>query len=153
MSHYSKFKTAFNDEKCLVKALCHLKNRNGTVLRESMIELHDEAVHLYGYQNDQREQVANVIIRRKNVGGAANDVGWVKNAEGSYEAIISEYDSGHYNQAWNTELTMWYNYEKSKDEVTAHGMTYTETQTEDGRMQLKCRFRQHQTENPEAITL
>ena len=145
MSKYATLEAQYKDRECLIAALAEMGYKT--------VEVQDEAVNLYGYHGDLRPEKANVIVRRQYIGCAANDIGFIKNADGTYSAIISEYDSGHYNQAWNTELTMWYNYEKSKDEVTAHGMTYTETQTEDGRMQLKCRFRQHQTENPEAITL
>ena len=44
--------------------------------------------------------MANIIIRRQHVGGASNDVGFLKKADGSYELIISEFDkSGGKKQA------------------------------------------------------
>jgi hypothetical protein len=60
--------------------------------KENQIEVHDEAQHLVGYQGDQRKDKANVIIRRKYVGGASNDLGFVLQEDGTYKAIVSEYD-------------------------------------------------------------
>jgi hypothetical protein len=51
---------------------------------------------------------AEIIIRRKHVGGAANDIGFRKTANGTYEAIISEYDSSRYSSAWLGKLTAAY---------------------------------------------
>ncbi len=59
------------------------------------IEVHQQAVPLYGYQGDERPQKAHVIIRRQHVGSAANDVGWERLPDGSYRAWISEYDGRH----------------------------------------------------------
>jgi hypothetical protein len=106
-----------------------------------MIERHAEAKHLYGYQNDQRAQTAHVIIRRQYVGGAANDVGFVRQADGSYKAIISEYDSSHYNQTWLNRLTTYYNVEKSKMELESRKIPYTESVDDKGRIQLKAQFK------------
>src|SRR6266496_3731465 len=57
------------------------------------VEVHEEAQNLYGYSNDKRPEKANVIIRRHNTGtGASNDVGFARQADGSYRPIVSEYD-------------------------------------------------------------
>jgi hypothetical protein len=39
------------------------------------MEVHDEAVPLYGYQGDVRAQTAHIVIRRQHVGTAANGDG------------------------------------------------------------------------------
>jgi len=57
-------------------------------------EEHVEAQNLHGYGGDKRQQVANIIVRRKHVGAAANDVGFLRKPDGSYELIISSYDRG-----------------------------------------------------------
>lgn len=57
------------------------------------VEVHDTPQALYGYSGDKRNEKANVIIRRNNTGvGASNDVGFVLGPDGSYKAIVSEYD-------------------------------------------------------------
>lgn len=65
------------------------------VLRELGIpfETHATPQPLYGYQGDQRTEKAHIIIRRRNVGAAANDVGFVWDAQAKrYNMIVSSYD-------------------------------------------------------------
>lgn len=50
-----------------------------------------EALPLYGYQGDERMERAQLVIRRKHVGAASNDLGFRRTAEG-FVPIISEYD-------------------------------------------------------------
>jgi hypothetical protein len=58
------------------------------------IEIHENPTNLYGFKGDKREQVANIIIRKQNVGNASNDLGFLRKPDGTFEAIISEYDKG-----------------------------------------------------------
>lgn len=83
MSEYHTVSVEFQDEECLVEAL---KAMGYNPL------IHKEAVNLYGYQNDQRSQKANIIIHRSQVGSASNDVGFLKKTSGGFEMIVSEYD-------------------------------------------------------------
>ena len=61
-------------------------------------EVHVEPQHLQGYRGDKRSQKAHIIVRRKYVGNASNDVGFLydKNKQ-KYKVIASEFDS-----AWRT---------------------------------------------------
>jgi hypothetical protein len=140
MSHFNNFETIITDKEALIRALCRCDNRNGNIFRKNQIEDHNEATHLYGYQDDQRAQKANIIIRRHNVGGAANDLGFIE-ANGTYKAIISDYDSGFYNKQWLGKLTTYYNVEKSKMELDAKGIAYTEVKDAQGRIQLRAKFK------------
>lgn len=83
MSHYTEVETSFKDCDCLVKALQDLG-------------YHPEVgkdLPLYGFQGDRRSQTADIVVRRREVGGAANDAGWVWDpVNKSYTQIISEYD-------------------------------------------------------------
>ena len=54
-----------------------------------------ERGHLYGYKGDVREQQADVIVRKKYVGRASNDIGFARNPDGTYTALVSEYDTGY----------------------------------------------------------
>lgn len=93
MSAYAELKTAFKDRDCLVAALADVGYKD--------VELHDgEGVPLVGYHNDERPEKANVIVRRKHIGMSANDIGFVKRADGTFGAIISEFDSGKHNTKW-----------------------------------------------------
>jgi hypothetical protein len=125
MSHYANLQTNITDIDALVAALCRVENRSGNNW-VGRIETHTDAQHLYGYQGDRRPQKAHVIIRRHNVGGAANDLGFVRGKDGKFQAIISEYDSNYYNAAWMGKLTTYYGVEKTKIELDAKGIKYKE---------------------------
>ena len=140
MSHYNGFETTITNQEALVRALCRCNSREGQIFTQSMIETHDKATHLYGYHGDQRVQTANVIIRRVHVGSASNDLGFVKNKDGKFQAIISEYDSGYYDQHWLTKLYTYYNVETSKMEYESRGIEYTESKDDAGRIQLRAKF-------------
>lgn len=130
MSHYSKIKTKITSRKSLVKALMRMG------FKENQIEIHDEATNLYGYQGDKRDDVANVIIRRKNVGAASNDLGFVLDEDGTYRAIISDYDSHKYNKKWLNNLSTGYGVEQSLDYLHMNGWDTQETVNEQGEIQV-----------------
>jgi len=60
--------------------------------------------NLYGYHGDKRAQVANVIIRRKQIGSSSNDIGFLFK-DGTCEAIVSDFDRHNYGQPWLTRVT------------------------------------------------
>ena len=90
MSHFVECQTKFRDPEALVAALIECG------FQEDQIEVHAEAVPLYGYQGDVRPQKAHVVVRREHVGTAANDVGWQRVPDGTWSqrwncwAIISQ---------------------------------------------------------------
>ncbi len=49
-----------------------------------------EALPLYGYQGDRRPETAELVVRRRNLGSASNDVGFARTPAG-YVPIVSEY--------------------------------------------------------------
>lgn len=50
-----------------------------------------ESLALYGYRGDERAERAQLVVRRRHIGSASNDLGFAHNHEG-YTPIISEYD-------------------------------------------------------------
>jgi hypothetical protein len=102
LSAYQQQSTVFEDKDSLVKGL----GENGYGL--NTVEVHDTPQTLYDYCGHPRPQKAHIILRRQFVGGAANDIGFLKNTDGTYTAIISEYDSMRHNAAWITNLTKSY---------------------------------------------
>ena len=91
MSAYASLETIYKDRECLVAALGDMGYND--------VEVHEDAQNLVGYHGDTRTQKANVIVRRKYVGLAANDIGW-ELQNGSYVQHISQYDSGKHNTKW-----------------------------------------------------
>jgi hypothetical protein len=107
MSAYSENKTVFRDASLLIEALTECGYQAGD------IEVHAQPTNLYGYHNDKRDDTAEIIIRRDNVnarmsGGASNDIGFKRNADGTISAIISDYDSYKHNAQWLTKLKVAY---------------------------------------------
>lgn len=47
---------------------------------------------LYGYHGDMRPETAEVVVRRRYVGSASNDLGFARQTDGAYKMIVSEYD-------------------------------------------------------------
>lgn len=137
MSHYNNITTQIKDLSALIEALCRVKSRTGQWTK-NMIEVHPTPQHLYGFQNDQRNQTAEIIIRRQHVGGAANDIGFKKQADGTYTAIISDYDRGYYTEQWVQSLGTYYGVEATKNACRAHGVAFTETVDEKQRPVIRC---------------
>jgi hypothetical protein len=126
-------KTARRDEFC---ALAHQ-------IVEGEVKVHlDKQVPLYGYKGDMRSERANIRIPKEVVnrylgGGASNDVGFAKTAEG-FDAIVSEYDKGSW---WsNAESRFWQAaavYE-TKELAELNGYTVSVEEAEDGMMHVTC---------------
>jgi len=133
MSRYCTVKTEFMDRDSLVKALMETGNWS-----LDQIEVHDVAQHLIGYNGDTRRETANVIVRRANIGDYSNDLGFVLNDKGLFEAVISEFDSRKFNQQWVGKLTGNYAFNVLDKELTAYGRTVTRTKCEEtGRQRVE----------------
>lgn len=104
MSLYTTITTCFRDRECLLKALCDVG------FKKEHLEIHEKPASLFGYQGDERKQLAEIIIRRNNIGSASNDLGFARNKEGLYELVVSDYDrtSKKYNQQWLDKLNLQY---------------------------------------------
>jgi len=130
MSHYVDVETEIQNQSALVRALERLGFKD-------KIEIHSIPQNLYGYQGDLRKQKANVIIRKKHVGRAANDIGFEKTSNGRFIAHISEFDHNKYGQSWQRKLFTYYGVEAAKIECEKMSYTYTETVDEKERPRLK----------------
>jgi hypothetical protein len=106
MSQYHAQRTLYKDAECLVGAL----KEQGY----ETVEVHEQAVQLYDFQGrptcylDKFGDKANVIVRRHIVGGAANDLGFRKESDGTFSAIVSEFDDHKHNADWMDALKQHY---------------------------------------------
>lgn len=91
MSAYSELKTEFKDGELLLAAL--------TGMGFKPINCIGKPQQLTGYHGDKRQEIADIIIPRSQVGGASNDIGFVKRG-GKFHPIISDYDSQTYDSKW-----------------------------------------------------
>ena len=83
MSKYLVFPdVVFKDRRLLVAAL--------TELGYPEVD-QGESLPLYGYRGDQRPETCEIVVRRRFLGSASNDLGFTHTAEG-YVPVVSEYD-------------------------------------------------------------
>lgn len=121
MSEYVTIQTQFRIPELLVQAL-----EDMGFAREH-IEVHPDPVPLYGYQGDRRPERAELVIRRQHVGRHANDLGFARQPDGTYRAILSEYDQHHpgahgpYNRAWLGRLAQSYSLRLLEQAYQARG--------------------------------
>jgi len=132
LSHFTRIRTQLRDAEVLAAAL------RDVGLRE--VEVHDRPRTLYGYQGDARREKAEVIVRRAHVGPASNDIGFARQADDTFEAIISEHDRRRYDQAWLTKLTRSYGYAATVKYAKTNGYEIeTDEVAQDGSRRLTLR--------------
>ena len=94
-------------------------------------------IRLYGYQGDLRQDTADVVIRRKELSSASNDLGFAKSDDGMYDAIISDYDRHKFPKLVN-EITQHYAERVILKSATIQGYNTVERQVmADGSIRLR----------------
>lgn len=134
MSLYCNIATQFRNPEALVLALME----TGVWTREQ-IEVHEQAKNLFGYRGDMRSEKAEIIIRRKNVGGSSNDIGFSRNEDGTFTAIISEFDKTKYSQSWTDKLKQNYAYQAIRLQQEAKGRQVSRTRSPDGKQRVEIK--------------
>lgn len=135
MSEYHELKTEYKDPEALVEALGEMGY--------TTVEVHESPVQLIDYCGrptkyiDKNGDKANIIVRRKFVGGSANDLGFAKKADGSYSAIISEFDSGKHNAGWLNKLKAVYTEKTAIKHGKSKGFKFLGKKTVNGKTQLQ----------------
>lgn len=71
-------------------------------------EVHASPQNLIGYRGDKRKQKAEIIIPRKTISSVSNDIGFAKQEDGTFLAIISEYDTNEYGPKWLEKVQLAY---------------------------------------------
>ena len=131
MSHFVECQTEFRDPEALIAALVECG------FSEDQIEVHSEAVPLYGYQGDVRPQHAHIVIRRQHIGSGANDVGWKRQPDGTYRAWISEYDGRHrFNPAMQNRIKQEYAYQVIVRQQRARGRSVERQRLPSGEIEV-----------------
>jgi len=131
MSHYTVLRTQFVDVDALVKALADLGLTH--------VEVYEKPKHLRGWLGGVRLRSAEIIIRRKHVGKASNDIGFKRQAGGTYTAIISEYDRRRYTDEWLGRLAQRYAYHVTLAKLTEQGFELVTREQEKSRIHLTLR--------------
>jgi hypothetical protein len=143
LSHYAEVKTVFKDPDALVAALQQMPTATTQSWRKEQIEVHANPAGLYGYRGDLRKEKAEIIIRRRFVQGSANDIGFARQKDGSYAAIISEFDSTFYNAGWLQQLTQKYATEVALNQIAKQqGKVVHREQLQDGTYRIQFQPKQ-----------
>ena len=132
MSHFTRIRTRLRDAEVLVEALAKVGHKE--------VEVHTQPETLYGYQGDARPEKAELIVRREHIGGASNDIGFARQEDGTYEAIISDYDRRKYNESWLANLAHAYSHAATLRYAATHGYEIaTDELQQDGTRRLTLR--------------
>ena len=116
MSKYAELQTVLSNDQFLLDALRDL----GFVP-----EVAAEGQALVGYMGDQRNERANIIIRRNQLDSASNDIGFARGPDGTFRAIISEYDrSIGFDDAWLGRLAQGYKERQTMSVAKAKGYVF-----------------------------
>ena len=100
MSNYQEMTTILAHEGYLVEALEQMGYKP---------EVHKNGAALVGYRGDERPEQAHIIIRRRQLDSASNDIGFVRDTSGQYRAVVSDYDRGiGFDQAWLGRVSQAY---------------------------------------------
>ncbi len=134
MSLYCQVETQFKNQDALVAALME----TGKWTKEQ-VYVCAFAQKLIGYKGDLREEAAHIIIRRQNIGSMSNDMGFVKNPDGTYSAIISEFDKVKHNDAWLKQLKGNYAFHAIRLQQEQRGRSVSRERMADGRQKVRVR--------------
>jgi hypothetical protein len=132
MSHFTRLRTKLRDPDLLAAALRRVGYPH--------VEAHETPQTLNGYQGDARPERAEVIVRREHVGRASNDIGFVRQADGSFAAIISAYDRARHDESWLATLGQAYGHAAALQYAATHGFDVLTDEVEhDGTHRLTLR--------------
>ncbi len=132
MSEFHVIETKFKDEPVLVQSLKEMGYQP---------EIHSKPTNLRGYQGDERSQKAHIIIPRKQVGGASNDVGFERVKKG-FVCHASQYDEPWRNGNRIKTLNKKYAENKLIKEVnrTTKFNILSRKDREDGKIEIQLRI-------------
>lgn len=114
MSAYSEIATTFSDPGLLMAALVavgytgaenHVGNPQVLVSYTGDYRTLDGQGHTTDVSKAMK---ADIIVRRAEIGGSSNDIGFVRNSSGVFQAIISDYDSSRHGSQWLQRLKFNY---------------------------------------------
>lgn len=96
MARYRKIQTGVKSERDLARALAEMGLKN--------VEVHAEAQPLDDWIGRPTEVLANVIVRRKQLGASSDDIGFARNANGTFDLVLSDIHLFKFDRRWLSEL-------------------------------------------------
>jgi hypothetical protein len=131
MSAYRQMTTVMNDQQILCQQLQK---------RFSKVENHSTPQPMARWGRDKEER-AEIIVRKKDIGGHAfNDIGFKRDANRNFTAVISDIDDRRFDQKWLNELARDYMEAKATQTMTENECELEErTVLPNGAIQLRYR--------------
>jgi hypothetical protein len=88
-------------------------------------EIHADGAALVGYEGRERPERAHVIIRRVQIGPASNDIGFVRKPDGTFGAVLSEYDRAiGFDEKWVGRVQQAYKEQQTMADAKAKGYIF-----------------------------
>ena len=125
MSAYTTIRTKLVSRDYLVQALHDMGYTE--------VETFDRPTTLVGYFGEDESSKAEVIIRKPNLGGASADVGFAKDRNGSFTAVINDMDRKRFGYVWVEQIAQRYAYHVARDQLADKGFELVEEQVEQDR--------------------
>lgn len=69
-----------------------------------VVEVHSTAQPLEDWIGRPTDVLANVIVRRKSIGASSDDLGFVRNERGTYDALLSDIHLFRFDRKWLVDL-------------------------------------------------
>jgi hypothetical protein len=122
-------KSQFKRKSSLVSALQKMDNGR----YKDCVEVYEEKQLLHGYdESGANARKSEIIIRRKNIPGSWNDMGFSLQADGTYSIECSDTA-----QSWLDKLTQTYSTEVIREVSEEQGFNF-ETREENGEIFVTC---------------
>ncbi len=133
MSHYSTIRTRFVSGPHLVAAL------RGMGFSE--VEFYEQPQPLTGGAVTIGSAAAEIILRKKHLRGTVSDIGFRRNAEGFFEAVIEDLDRNRgYDVGWLLQVTQRYAYQVARSTLERQNFDLVAEETnQDGVIHLVLR--------------
>ncbi len=91
------------------------------------VELHEgNPQPLVGFLGEGRDLRAEVIIRRRYLGPASNDIGFARNEQGRLTALISDFDRKRFDAPWLLRVHQRYAYHVAREQLEQQGFNLVE---------------------------
>ena len=127
MSHFTQIKTRLADRQPLLAALADLG------FGSDKVEVYDYAQDLHRYNGEVQGEQAEIIVRRKHLNRWSNDIGFSRQEDGTFMAIL---DSSYHDQEWVDQLTQRYTYHATVAQLSAQGFSIVAEENENGEIAL-----------------
>jgi hypothetical protein len=131
MSNFTRVRTTLRDRDILAAAL--------RAAGYPEVEVHDSPQRLQGWGTYTAQ--AEVIVRRAHIPGTAfGDFGFARQADGTFEVVIPDFDNRRNGPGWLPRLTQAYGHAAALQYAEAHGYDVITDEVErDGTMRLTLR--------------